>query len=232
MGGLWVDYELMTSVQGLYAIGECNYSDHGANRLGANSLLQASVDGYFILPNTINNYLAPEMKNTHPDVNDPAFEKAEKDTKAFIDKILAVNGTKTVDHFHRELGKVMWQECAMSRNEKGLKKAIAEIQKIKEEFWSDVKVTGDDGLNTELEKAYRLADFIELGILMCTDALQRNESCGAHFREEYQSDEGEALRVDENYSYVSAWEYDNGDFKLHKEPLEFEFVEPTVRSYK
>jgi len=232
MGGLWVDYELMTSIQGLYAIGECNYSDHGANRLGANSLLQASVDGYFILPNTINNYLATEMKNNHPDTSHSAFDKAEQDTKAFIDKILAINGTKTVDHFHRELGKVMWQECAMSRNEKGLKKAIAQIEQLKEDFWSDVKVTGGDGLNTELEKAYRLADFIELGILMCTDALQRNESCGAHFREEYQSDEGEAVRVDEEYSYVSAWEYKDGDFKLHKEPLEFEFVEPTVRSYK
>jgi succinate dehydrogenase / fumarate reductase flavoprotein subunit len=232
MGGLWVDYELMTSIQGLYAIGECNYSDHGANRLGANSLLQASVDGYFILPNTINNYLATEMKNTHTDTSHSAFDEAEQNAKAFIDKILNINGTKTVDHFHRELGKVMWQECAMSRNEKGLKKAISQIQQIKEEFWSDVKVTGGDGLNTELEKAYRLADFIELGILMCTDALERNESCGAHFREEYQSDEGEAVRVDEDYSYVSAWEYNGGDFKLHKEPLNFEFVEPTVRSYK
>lgn len=232
MGGLWVDYELMTSVQGLYAIGECNYSDHGANRLGANSLLQASVDGYFILPNTINNYLADEMKNEHPDTSHKAFDKAEQDIKDFIDKILAINGNKTVDHFHRELGKVMWQECAMSRNEKGLKKAIDQIKAIKEAFWSDVKVTGGDGLNTELEKAYRLADFIELGILMCTDALQRNESCGAHFREEFQSDEGEAVRVDEDYSYVSAWEYNDGDFKLHKEELEFEFVEPTVRSYK
>jgi succinate dehydrogenase / fumarate reductase flavoprotein subunit len=232
MGGLWVDYELMTSIQGLYAIGECNYSDHGANRLGANSLLQASVDGYFILPNTINNYLATEMKNIHPDTNHSAFDTAEQNTKDFIEKILKINGTKTVDHFHRELGKVMWQECAMSRNEKGLKKAISQIENIKEEFWSDVKVTGGDGLNTELEKAYRLADFIELGILMCTDALQRNESCGAHFREEYQSDEGEAVRVDEDYSYVSAWEYNGGDFKLHKEPLNFEFVEPTVRSYK
>jgi len=232
MGGLWVDYELMTSVQGLYAIGECNYSDHGANRLGANSLLQASVDGYFILPNTINNYLATEMKNNHPDTSHSAFDQAEQETKEFVDKILAINGTKTVDHFHRELGKVMWQECAMSRNKEGLKKAISQIQTIKDQFWSDVKVTGGDGLNTELEKAYRLADFIELGILMCTDALERNESCGAHFREEFQTDEGEAVRIDKDYSYVSAWEYDEGKFKLHKEPLEFEFVEPTVRSYK
>lgn len=232
MGGLWVDYELMTSIQGLYAIGECNYSDHGANRLGANSLLQASVDGYFILPNTINNYLATEMKNNHPDTTHLEFDLAEQKTKAFINKILGVNGTKTVDHFHRELGKVMWQECAMSRNENGLKKAIAQIKEIKAQFWEDVKVTGSEGLNTELEKAYRLADFIELGILMCTDALQRNESCGAHFREEFQSDEGEAVRVDEDYSYVSAWEYNHGEFKLHKEPLNFEFVQPSVRSYK
>jgi succinate dehydrogenase / fumarate reductase flavoprotein subunit len=232
MGGLWVDYELMTSVPGLYAIGECNYSDHGANRLGANSLLQASVDGYFILPNTINNYLADEMKAHTTDIHHKAFEEAEQNTKAFIDRILKVNGTKTVDHFHRELGKVMWQECAMSRNEMGLIKAIEQIKKIKEDFWSDVRVTGDDGFNTELEKAYRLADFIELGILMCTDALERKESCGAHFREEFQTEEGEAVRVDEDYSYVSAWEYNNGDFKLHKESLEFEFVEPTVRSYK
>jgi succinate dehydrogenase / fumarate reductase flavoprotein subunit len=233
MGGLWVDYELMTTIPGLYAIGECNYSDHGANRLGANSLLQASVDGYFILPNTINNYLAGEMKNEQPTVNDPAFAKAEQQTQEYIDQILAIQGSKTVDHFHRELGKVMWRECAMSRNQDGLLKAIAQIKSIRKEFWSDVKVTGHDKeMNTELEKALRLADFIELGILMCTDALQREESCGAHFREEYQTEEGEAVRVDEDYSYVSAWEYDHGDFKLHKEPLEFEFVTPSVRSYK
>lgn len=233
MGGLWVDYELMTSVEGLYAVGECNYSDHGANRLGANSLLQASVDGYFILPNTINNYLAYEMKNTIPDINHKAFDEAEQQTKSHVEKLLNINGTKTVDHFHRELGKVMWQECAMSRNEDGLKKALKQINQIKEEFWTDVKVTGGHKeMNTELEKAYRLADFIELALLMCTDALQRDESCGAHFREEFQTDEGEALRMDDEYSYVSAWEYNQGDFKLHKEQLNFEFVNPTVRSYK
>jgi len=233
MGGLWVDYELMTTIPGLYAVGECNFSDHGANRLGANSLLQASVDGYFILPNTINNYLADEIKADHPNTDHPAFETAEEDVKNHIDKILSINGTKTVDHFHRELGKVMWQECAMSRNKKGLEKAIEQIKQLKKEFWANVKVTGTSNeMNTELEKAYRLADFIELGILMCTDALQRDESCGAHFREEYQTKDGEALRVDEEYSYVSAWEYDNGNFKLHKEQLEFEFVKPTVRSYK
>ncbi|WP_394348016.1 fumarate reductase/succinate dehydrogenase flavoprotein subunit [Mesohalobacter halotolerans] len=233
MGGLWVDYELMTSISGLYAVGECNYSDHGANRLGANSLLQASVDGYFILPNTINNYLADEMKVNQPDLNHEAFDKAEREVKSNIDKLLNINGSKTVDHFHRELGKIMWNECAMSRNEKGLKEAITQIQNIKEEFWNDVNVTGQgDEMNTELEKAYRLADFIELGILMCKDALQREESCGAHFREEYQTKDGEAVRVDDEYSYVSAWEYGEDKFKLHKEHLNFEFVNPTVRSYK
>lgn len=233
MGGLWVDYELMTTIPGLYAIGECNFSDHGANRLGANSLLQASIDGYFVLPNTINNYLAGELKKDSPSIDHPSFEEAEKEVAAHIDSILRVNGTKTVDHFHRELGKVMWKECAMSRNKEGLKKAIEQITKIRDDFWKDVKVTGSaDELNPELEKALRLADFIELGILMCTDALQREESCGAHFREEYQTREGEAVRIDEDYTYVSAWEYDQGDFKLHKEMLEFEYVQPSVRSYK
>jgi len=233
MGGLWVDYELMTSVPGLYAVGECNYSDHGANRLGANSLLQASVDGYFILPNTINNYLADEMKVSQTDLNHKAFEHTEQQVRSHINKLLNINGTKTVDHFHRELGKIMWNECAMSRNEDGLKLAIAQIQQIKDEFWSDVNVTGQgDEMNTELEKAYRLADFIELAMLMCKDALQREESCGAHFREEFQTADGEAVRVDDKYAYVSAWEYNGGDFKLNKEPLNFEFVNPTVRSYK
>ena len=233
MGGLWVDYELMTTIPGLYAVGECNFSDHGANRLGANSLLQASIDGYFILPNTINNYLASEIKTDHPTTNHPEFDKAEKETKAYIEKVLAINGTKTVDHFHRELGKVMWQECAMSRNKSGLEKAISQIKIIRDQFWSDVKVTGNDKeMNTELEKALRLADFIELGILMCTDALEREESCGAHFREEFQTEDGEAVRIDKDYSYVSAWEYGTDDFKLHKEALKFEFVKPSVRSYK
>ena len=233
MGGLWVDYELMTTIPGLYAVGECNFSDHGANRLGANSLLQASVDGYFILPNTINNYLASSLQEEHPDINHPQFTEAEKEVSAHLQRIMELDGSKTVDHFHRELGKIMWQECAMSRNKSGLEDAIHKIKDLKEEFWKDVKVTGPaGGLNTELEKAYRLADFIEMGILMCTDALQREESCGAHFREEYQTDEGEAVRVDEDYSFVSAWEYNGGDFKLNKEELEFENVQPTVRSYK
>ena len=233
MGGLWVDYELMTTIPGLYAVGECNFSDHGANRLGANSLLQASVDGYFILPNTINNYLAAELKSEGVNTAHPAFEEAEKGVKEHIAKILSINGTQTVDHYHRELGKVMWQECAMSRNKAGLEKALSQIAEIKTSFWKNVKVTGHDRqLNTELEKALRLADFIELGLLMCTDALQREESCGAHFREEYQTADGEAVRKDETYSYVSAWEYAPEGFKLHKELLEFEYVQPTVRSYK
>lgn len=233
MGGLWVDYELMTTIPGLYAIGECNFADHGANRLGANSLLQASIDGYFILPNTINNYLADEIKLEKPSINHPEFDKVEQENINHIKKILSIKGNKTVDDFHRELGKVMWQECAMSRNRIGLEKAIKEIKTIKEDFWSNVKVTGGDKeLNTELEKALRLADFIELAILMCQDALQREESCGAHFREEYQTPDGEALRDDENFAYVSAWEYNGGDFKLHKEELEFEYVQPSVRSYK
>ena len=233
MGGLWVDYELMTTIPGLYAIGECNFSDHGANRLGANSLLQASVDGYFILPNTINNYLVAELKEESVSTNHPAFAASAQEVEAHIERLLSINGTKTVDHFHRELGKVMWQECAMSRNKIGLERAIEQIQKIKEDFWQEVKVTGSSkGMNTELEKALRLADFIELGLLMCTDALQREESCGAHFREEYQTEDGEAVRVDEDYAYVSAWEYQEGSFKLHREALTFEFVSPTVRSYK
>ena len=233
MGGLWVDYELMTTIPGLYAIGECNFSDHGANRLGANSLLQASIDGYFILPNTINTYLADALHEDHPSTTHPEFIKVEQEVKAQIKNLLSIKGTKTVDHFHRELGKVMWQSCAMSRNHNGLKKAISKIEHIKAKFWTEVNVTGGDKeMNPELEKALRLADFLELGLLMCADALQREESCGAHFREEFQTLDGEALRKDEMYSYVSAWEYNKGNFKLHKEPLVFEYAQPTIRSYK
>lgn len=233
MGGLWVDYELMTTIPGLYAIGECNFSDHGANRLGANSLLQTSIDGYFILPNTINNYLEGELKEKHPGIDHPEFLSIEKEVNERIEMLLAINGTRTVDDFHRELGKVMWQECAVSRNQKGLEMAIAQIKIIKQDFWQQVKVTGKASeLNTELEKALRLADFIELAELMCTDALQRDESCGAHFREEHQTKDGEAVRNDEDFDYVSAWEYKDGDFVLHKEKLDFEFEKPTVRNYK
>lgn len=233
MGGLWVDYELMTTIPGLYAVGECNFSDHGANRLGANSLLQASVDGYFILPNTINNYLSDAANTTPIGIDHPTFREVEDQVKQHIDRILSVQGTQTVDHFHRELGKVMWKECAMSRNRQGLEDAINKIEALREAFWKNVKITGGSNeLNTELEKGLRLADFLELGILMCTDALQREESCGAHFREEFQTEEGEAVRVDDQFAYVSAWEYQNGRFQLHKEALNFEFVQPTVRSYK
>ncbi len=233
MGGLWVNYELMTTIPGLYAVGECNFSDHGANRLGANSLLQASIDGYFILPNTINNYLVDALKSDHPSEDHPAFVEAENDVQNHIHRIMDIKGTKTVDHFHRELGKVMWQECAMSRKKQGLVKAINQIRALRDGFWRDVKVTGKaDELNTELEKAYRLADFFDLALLMCTDAMQREESCGAHFREEYQTADGEAVRDDDQYAYVSAWAYNDGAFALHKEHLEFEYVKPAVRSYK
>jgi succinate dehydrogenase / fumarate reductase flavoprotein subunit len=233
MGGLWVDYELMTTIPGLYSIGECNFSDHGANRLGANSLLQASVDGYLILPNTINNYLADESPYQKSMIDNPAFAEAERNVFSQIQKMLSVNGQKTVDEFHIDLGKIMWQECAMSRNKKGLKKAIEELRVIRKEFWRNIKVPGKNHEpNQELEKALRLADFIELAELMCLDALTREESCGAHFREEFQTDEGEAMRVDSDFSFVSVWEFNKGDFKLNKEPLVFENIKPTQRSYK
>ncbi|MDB9786643.1 fumarate reductase/succinate dehydrogenase flavoprotein subunit [Bacteriovoracaceae bacterium] len=231
MGGLWVDYELMTTIPGLYAIGECNFSDHGANRLGANSLLQASVDGYFILPNTINNYLSEESPS-NTSIDDVAFEESESNVQDQIQKITSVKGQKTVNEFHIDLGKIMWQECARSRNEKGLKKAIEQLRIIRKEFWNNVNVPENKGPNQELEKALRLADFIELAELMCLDALTREESCGAHFREEYQTGEGEAIRVDSDFSFVSAWEFDNENFKLHKEPLVFENVKPGQRNYR
>jgi len=234
MGGLWVDYELMTTVPGLYAIGECNFSDHGANRLGANSLLQASVDGYFILPNTINNYLVGSLKENEPVTSaHPAFSESLNQVQQHIERLMNVGGGCTVDHFHRELGKIMWQECAMSRTALGLTEALKNLKSLKHDFWKDVRVTGKAmSVNGELEKAYRLADFLELGILMCQDALDREESCGAHFREEYQTSDGEALRRDEDYAHVSAYEYTTNGFRLHKEVLAFENVQPTVRSYK
>lgn len=234
MGGLWVDYELMSTIPGLFAIGECNFADHGANRLGANSLLQASVDGYFILPLTIGNYLTDEMKNGKVSTDHPAFEEAEKSVEFKFHSLINNSGTKSVDSFHRRLGKIMWQECAMSRTKAGLEKAIAEIRELRAEFHKNVKVTGEIlEFNQELDKASRLVDFFEIAELMCIDALERNESCGAHFREEYQTPEGEALRNDDEFAYVSAWEFKNvGEFKLHKEMLDFEFVKPSVRSYK
>lgn len=234
MGGLWVDYELGTSIPGLYAVGEANFADHGANRLGANSLLQASVDGNFILPNTISNYLSNEIRTGKISTDTPEFEAAEKDVNNQLNKLLAIRGKTPVDKIHRQLGKIMFKEVAMSRNEKGLKWAIEEIRKLRKLFWEDVAITGDaNGPNSELEKAGRLADYLEIAELMAVDALDRKESCGAHFREEYQSEEGEALRDDDNYMYSAAWEWINGEeWKLHKEELEFTEVKPTVRSYK
>ena len=235
MGGLWVDYQLMTTIPGLFAIGEANFSDHGANRLGASSLMQGAGDGYFILPNTIGHYLSDKIKTPKPDTNSEEFEQAAKEASEKLDKLMKINGTQTVASFHKRFGKIMWDNCGMARNEENLKKALEEVKELKEEFWRDVKVPGtQNGLNQELDKAVRVADFLDLGQLMIRDALNRNESCGAHFREEYQTEGGEAMRDDENYKYVAAWEYQGEDKepKLHKENLDFEFVEVKVRSYK
>lgn len=234
MGGLWVDYELMTTIPGLYAMGEANFSDHGANRLGASALMQGLADGYFVIPYTIGNYLADEIRNPALPTTHPAFEETEKAVSDRINTLLNIKGTKTVESFHKRLGKIMWDKCGMARNAEGLKQAIAEIQQLKKEFWSDVRIPGEVGeFNPELDKAGRVADFIELGELMCIDALNRNESCGGHFREESQTEDGEAKRDDENYSYVAAWEYKGeSEWQLNKEALNFEIVKPTQRSYK
>ncbi len=234
MGGLWVDYNLMTTVPGLYALGEANFSDHGANRLGASALMQGLADGYFVIPYTIGDYLAG-MAPTKISTDHPEFKKAEEDVKTQINKILNINGKKTVDQFHKEMGKIMWDYCGMARNAEGLKFAKKRIQEIREEFWSSVKVTGtNEELNITLEKALRVADFLELGELMIDDAAHREESCGGHFREEYQTPEGEADRNDEKFAYVAAWEYKgaNQPEVLHKEELIFENVKLTKRSYK
>ncbi|WP_312903183.1 succinate dehydrogenase (quinone) flavoprotein subunit, partial [Chryseobacterium taichungense] len=235
MGGLWVDYELMTTITGLFALGEANFADHGANRLGANSLLQASVDGYFIAPYTIANYLSNEIHTGKISTDDIEFEKAENRVKQQIESFININGTKTVDYFHKTLGKLLYDYCGLARNEEGLKYAIKEIRKLKQEFYKDVKVSGQgDTINTELEKAGRVADYFEIGELMCYDALTRNESCGAHFREEYQTPDGEALRNDSEFQFISAWAWkgENSEPELIKEPLVFEEIQPTVRSYK
>ncbi|HRP38737.1 MAG TPA: fumarate reductase/succinate dehydrogenase flavoprotein subunit [Chitinophagales bacterium] len=233
MGGLWVDYNLMTTVPGLYALGEANFSDHGANRLGASALMQGLADGYFVIPYTIGDYLSTEIRTKAISTDHEAFAQAEKSVQEKIDKLFAVKGTQPVDYFHRELGKIMWEKCGMARNAKGLQEAISEIQKLREAFWKDVRVTGGkDEFNPELEKAGRVADFLELGELVCKDALDRNESCGGHFREEYQTEEGEALRDDEKYNYVAAWEYKGADWELHKEELKFENIKIAQRSYK
>jgi succinate dehydrogenase / fumarate reductase flavoprotein subunit len=235
MGGLWVDYELMTSVPGLYACGEANFSDHGANRLGASALMQGLADGYFVLPYTIGNYLADEIRTGKISTQSPEFDEAEKNVRKQIDSLLNNKGTEPVDHYHRRLGKVMWDKCGMARNEKGLKEAIAEIQQIRKEFYANARVPNQsEYMNTELAKALRVADFIDLGELMCWDALNRNESCGGHFREEYQTEDGEALRDDENYKYVAAWEWsgDPSAPKLNKEELIYENIKVQQRSYK
>ncbi len=237
MGGLWVDYNLMTNIPGLFAAGEANFSDHGANRLGASALMQGLSDGYFVLPATIGNYLADIKPGTRYGTDHNAFVSAEKGAQEQIDKLLSINGKRTIIDFHRSLGKIVWDKIGIARNAEGLKQAIKEIQDLREEFWKDVYVPGEkNNYNKYLEFAGRVADFFELAELMARDALDREESCGCHLREEYQSEEGEAIRNDEDYSYVAAWEYQgvNGELKeeLHKENLEFEFVELKQRSYK
>ena len=234
MGGLWVDYDLQSTIPGLYVTGEANFSDHGANRLGASALMQGLADGYFVLPNTISDYLAagpfPKV-----DATDPAVVDAVTTVQHRLDTLLSVNGSRTVDSFHRELGHVMWDYCGMERSEEGLRKAIGRIRELKAEFWSDVKVLGTGAeLNQALERAGRVADFFELGELMCIDALVRRESCGGHFRVESQTEDGEALRDDDEFAHVSAWEFggEGGKPVLHKEPLAYEYVEMKQRTYK
>lgn len=234
MGGLWVDYELMTTIPGLFAVGEANFADHGANRLGANSLLQASIDGYFILPYTLTNYLAGELKNEKITIKHREFDIAEAEVNEQLKLLVNIKGTKTADHFHKELGKLLYDKCGLSRSAKGLTEAIAGIEQLSGEFYRELRVSGTEGeINAELEKAGRVADYLEMARLMCYDALTRNESCGAHFREEYQTPDGEALRNDKDFCFVSAWEWPGrgGEPILHPEPLVFEFIKLSVRSY-
>lgn len=233
MGGLWVDYNLMSTIPGLYVLGEANFSDHGANRLGASALMQGLADGYFVIPYTIGDYLAG-TKFTPVKTDLPEFKKEEDAVKDFTKKLLSIKGKRTTDDIHRQLGRIMWEKVGMARNENGLKEAIKEIRQLREEFWVNVNVPGSaEDLNQALERAGRVADFLELGELMALDALDRNESCGGHFREEYQFEDGEAKRDDENYCYISAWEFNEvGNWTLHKEPLVYEYVKPSIRSYK
>ncbi|GGH57167.1 succinate dehydrogenase / fumarate reductase flavoprotein subunit [Filimonas zeae] len=234
MGGVWVDYELMTAVPGMYALGEANFSDHGANRLGASALMQGLADGYFVIPYTIGNYLADEIYKKAESTDHPAFAAAEKEVADRLNTLMNIKGKQTVESLHKRLGKIMWEKCGMGRTAEGLKEAIEEIRALKKEFWSDVKIPGTiNEYNPELDKAGRVADFIELGELMCIDALNRNESCGGHFREESQTEDGEALRDDANYMYVAAWKYKGEhDWELCKEELKYEVIKPSQRNYK
>jgi len=235
MGGLWVDYNLMTTIPGLYAIGEANFSDHGANRLGASALMQGLADGYFVIPYTIADYLSDQIHVPRFTGDEPEFMQVEKEVKDKMNKLMNIKGSQSVDSFHKRLGHIMWENVGMGRDEAGLKTALAEIPKLREEFWKDVRITGNmDEYNPELEKAGRVADFLELGELMARDALNRNESCGGHFREESKTDEGEAKRDDENFAYVAAWEYKGDDVEpeLHKEQLKFEAIKLVQRNYK
>jgi succinate dehydrogenase / fumarate reductase flavoprotein subunit len=235
MGGLWVDYNLMSNLPGLFVLGEANFSDHGANRLGASALMQGLADGYFVVPYTIGDYLAPLLGTKPPSIDDPAFVEAERAVDDQVRRLLSINGKKTVDEIHRELGRVLWDNCGMARSEQSLSKALSEIPAIREEFWKNVCVLGEnESRNQALEKAGRVADFLEFGELMVLDALRRNESCGGHFREEYQTEDGEALRDDEHFAYVASWEFKGvgKEPELHKEQLNFEYVHPSTRSYK
>jgi succinate dehydrogenase / fumarate reductase flavoprotein subunit len=234
MGGAWVDYNLMSNLPGLFVVGEANFSDHGANRLGASALMQGLADGYFVLPYTIGNYIAT-AKQAKPSTSHPEFKKAEENIRAFTNKLLSIKGRRSATSLHRELGHLLWEKCGMARDEAGLKEALKRIPELREEFWKNVNVTGDSGeLNQNLEYAGRVADFMEFAELLCLDALHRNESCGGHFRTEYQTPDGEAKRDDENFAYVAAWEYKGAGKQpeLHKESLAYEEVHMSTRSYK
>jgi succinate dehydrogenase / fumarate reductase flavoprotein subunit len=235
MGGLWVDYNLMSNVPGLYVLGEANFSDHGANRLGASALMQGLADGYFVLPSTISDYLAPQLGTKPLGTDEPVFKAAEQEVHDGVNRLLKAKGTRSVDHFHRELGNILWDNCGMARSKESLEKALQEIPVLRDEFYADVRVLGEnETFNQSLEKAGRVADFLEFGELLCLDALTREESCGGHFRTEHQTEEGEALRDDENFSHVAAWEFEGVGSKpeLHKEPLTFDHVHLAQRSYK
>lgn len=236
MGGIWVDYELMTTIKGLFAIGECNFSDHGANRLGASALMQGLADGYFVLPYTIQNYLADQSIWPRISTDLPEFDEAEKGVQAEIDRLMNIKGKRSVDSIHKELGHIMWEHVGMGRTAEGLKEGLEMIKKVRKEFETNLFIPGSkEGLNTELDKAIHLRDFITMGELIAYDALSRNESCGGHFREEYQTEDGEAKRDDENFFYVGCWEYQGDDTKapeLIKEPLEYEAIKVQTRNYK